>query len=94
MRSSANTDIFASHAWNQKSATDFSTCAGSDSEPQMPFTPAQQALDQARSVAFMRAFYASLGMRKQTLERAISHGKELPGAPPAPVARRPRSPGK
>jgi|GraSoiStandDraft_5_1057265.scaffolds.fasta_scaffold575677_1 hypothetical protein len=54
----------------------------------MPCTPDQQALDQARSTAFMRNFYASLGMRRQTLERAISHGKGLAVAPRAPVAKR------
>ena len=54
----------------------------------MPCTPDQQALDRARSAAFMRSFYASLGMRKQTLERAMSLGKGLPVAPAAPVAKR------
>jgi hypothetical protein len=54
----------------------------------MPCTAAQQALDRARSIAYMRNFYASLGMRTQTLERAISHGKGLPGVPSAPVAKR------
>jgi hypothetical protein len=61
---------------------------GGDLEAQMPCTPAQRALDQARSIAFMRIFYASLGMRKPTLERAISHRKELAVAPSASVARR------
>ena len=42
----------------------------------MACTPDQQAVDQARSAAFMRSFYASLGMSKQTLERAISHGNQ------------------
>jgi hypothetical protein len=56
----------------------------------MPCTPAQQALDQARSIAYMRNFYASLGMREVTLERAIQHGKGLPLVPPAPAARRSR----
>jgi len=54
----------------------------------MPCTPAQQALDEAQSIAFMRRFYASLGMRKLTLERAIQHGRGLPVAPVAPAARR------
>jgi hypothetical protein len=54
----------------------------------MACTPDQQAVDQARSAAFMRSFYASLGMSKQTLERAISHGKGLPVGPSAPVTRR------
>jgi hypothetical protein len=52
----------------------------------MPCTPAQQALDQAQSIAFMRHFYASLGMTKLTLERAIQHSRGLPVAPVAPVA--------
>jgi hypothetical protein len=56
----------------------------------MPCTPAQQALDQAQSIAYMRNFYASLGMRKQTLERAIQHGKGLPLAPSPPAAGRRR----
>jgi hypothetical protein len=46
----------------------------------MPCTPAQQALDQAESTAFMRNFYTSLGMREQILERAIQQAKE-PSAP-------------
>jgi hypothetical protein len=54
----------------------------------MPCTPAQQALDQAQSIAFMRNFYASLGMRELTLERAIRHSKWLPVAPSPPVAKR------
>ena len=54
----------------------------------MPCTPDQHALDQARSAAFMRSFYASLGMRKQTLERALSHGKGLPVAAVTPVGKR------
>jgi hypothetical protein len=57
-------------------------------EAQMACTSDQQALDQARSAAFMRDFYASLGMRKETLERAVLHAKGLPVAPSAPVARR------
>ena len=56
----------------------------------MPCTPAQQALDQAQSIAYMRNFYASLGMSKATLERAIQHGKGQLLAPPAPAARRRR----
>jgi hypothetical protein len=56
----------------------------------MPCNPAQQALDQAQSIAFMRNFYASLGMRKLTLERAIQHGKGLPLAPSGPAVRRRR----
>jgi hypothetical protein len=56
----------------------------------MPCNSAQQALDQAQSIAFMRNFYASLGMRKPTLERAIQHGKGLPLAPLALAVRRRR----
>jgi hypothetical protein len=48
----------------------------------------QQALDQAQSIAIMRNFYASLGMRKLTLERAIQDTKQLPVAPSSPAARR------
>jgi hypothetical protein len=54
----------------------------------MPGTPAQQVLDHAQSVAFMRNFYASLGMRKLTLERAIRHSRGLPLAPAEPALRR------
>jgi hypothetical protein len=57
-------------------------------EAQMRCIPAQQALDQAQSTAFMRNFYASLGMRKSTLERAIQHGKGRPFAPAEPAGRR------
>jgi CHAT domain-containing protein len=43
----------------------------------MSCTPAQQqALDRAESAAFMRNFYASLGMRKQILERALQQARE------------------
>lgn len=56
----------------------------------MPCTPAQQALDQAQSTAFMRNFYASLGMRELTLERAIRHRKGEPAAPPRLAPRRHR----
>jgi hypothetical protein len=82
--------------WNQNSARNFCTCTGSPLETQMACTPAQRALDQAQSTAFMRNFYASLGMRKLTLERAIRHSKGFPVADSAPVPRRrpgrPRSP--
>jgi hypothetical protein len=57
-------------------------------EAQMPDIPARQALEQARSIAFLREFYASLGMRKVTVERAIQHGKGLSLAPSTPVMRR------
>jgi hypothetical protein len=81
---------YVSSSWNQYSIRDFCTCTGSELEAHMPCTPAQQALDQAQSIAFMRNFYASLGMRKLTLERAIQHVKRLPLAPSAPAARRRR----
>jgi hypothetical protein len=59
----------------------------------MPCTPAQQAIDQAESAAFMRNFYASLGMREETLERAIQQAKErqVP-AQPTEARRRPGRP--
>jgi hypothetical protein len=60
----------------------------------MPFSPAHRALDRARSIAFMRNFYASLGMSRLTLERAIRHIKGVPVAPlesaPTRRVRRPR----
>jgi hypothetical protein len=61
-----------------------------DLEAQMPWTPSQRALDQVQSAAFMRNFYASLGMRQSTLERAIQHGKGLPVASAEPAGRRRR----
>jgi hypothetical protein len=72
------------------------TCTRGELEAHMPCTPAQQALDQANSAAFMRNFYASLGMRKMTLERAIQHAKGIPVRPqPAkPERRRGRPPRK
>jgi hypothetical protein len=54
----------------------------------MPRSPAQHAFDQAQSAAFMRNFYASLGMTKSTLERAIQHGKGLPVPSAEPTGRR------
>jgi hypothetical protein len=41
----------------------------------MPCTSTQQAHDRTRSASFMRNFYASLGMSKQTLERALRLGR-------------------
>jgi hypothetical protein len=64
------------------------TGTGGQLEAHMPCTPAQQALDQAQSIAFMRNFYASLGMRELTLERAIRQSKGLPVAPSLPPAKR------
>jgi hypothetical protein len=66
---------------------------GGQLEAHMPCSPAQQALDQAQSIAYMRNFYASLGMSEPTLERAIRHSKRLPVAPsPPPGRRRPGRP--
>jgi hypothetical protein len=92
-----------SDRWNKNLPSNFFTCTGGDLEAYMPCTPEQQALDQAESAAFMRNFYASLGMRAQTLERAIQQTREPPlavhqtRAQPAPaqpteVKRRPGRP--
>jgi hypothetical protein len=49
----------------------------------MASSPAQRAFDQAQAVASMRHFYASLGMREETLERAM----QRVGMPTKPAGR-------
>jgi hypothetical protein len=60
----------------------------------MPRTPAQQVLDQTQSTAFMRGFYASLGLSKLTLERAIQQSKGLAATASTPLPRPRPGPGR